>query len=59
MSVAGRDAQQVVVSVGVRFVDPQSYGILVTRFAGLDQVAKPHVVDRTFRRAWTVISMLR
>jgi hypothetical protein len=45
---SGRDAQQVVVSVRVLFVDPKSYGILVTRFTSLDQVAKPNVVDATF-----------
>jgi hypothetical protein len=44
----GRDAQQVVVSVRVLFVDPKSYGILVTRFTRLDQVAKPRVVDPPF-----------
>ena len=42
---AGRDAQQVIVPVRVLFLDPQSYGIFVARLPGLNQVAKPLVVD--------------
>jgi hypothetical protein len=48
---AGRDAQEVVVSIRILFVDPQSYGIFLTRFAGLDQVVKPEVVDLSLLHA--------
>ena len=47
----GRDTQRVVTAVGVLFVDPQPRGIFVARFAGVDQVGKPRVVDATLLHA--------